>query len=139
MAEQEVKNPDETMEEAVETADETMEAQTETNAEETTDSGETKEADASETKEGKGIFKKKEKKDKDNFLGLYVGAGYGSRERYWLHPDIDSWLKYLPNSYSGISANIGLIGSRHGLTIMAGVNTLAFKYVEAEIGLGYTF
>lgn len=64
MAEQEVKNPDETMEEAVETADETMEAQTETNAEESTDSGETKEADASETKEGKGIFKKKEKKDK---------------------------------------------------------------------------
>lgn len=82
---------------------------------------------------------KKEKKDKDNFLGLYVGAGYGSRERYWLHPDIDSWLKYLPNSYSGISANIGLIGSWHGVTIMAGVNTLAFKYVEVEIGLGYTF
>ena len=82
---------------------------------------------------------KKDKKDKDNFIGLYVGVGYGSRERYWLHPDIDSWLKYLPNSYSGISANIGLIGSWHGLTIMAGVNTLAFKYVEVEIGLGYTF
>ena len=82
---------------------------------------------------------KKEKKDKDNFLGWYVGAGYGSRERYWLHPDIDSWQKYLPNSYSGISANIGLIGSWHGLTIMAGVNTLVFKYVEVEIGLGYTF
>ena len=82
---------------------------------------------------------KKEKKDKDNFIGLYLGAGYGSRERYWLHPDIDSWLKYLPNSYSGISANIGLIGSWHGVTIMAGVNTLAFKYMEVEIGLGYTF
>lgn len=61
MAEQEVKNPDETMEEAVETAEETMEAQTEANAEETADSEETKDADA---KEGKGIFKKKEKKDK---------------------------------------------------------------------------
>ena len=82
---------------------------------------------------------KKEKKDKDNFIGLYVGAGYGSRERYWLHPNVDRWLKYLPNSYSGVSANIGLIGSWHGVTIMAGVNSLAFKYMEVEIGLGYTF
>ncbi len=65
MAEQEVKNPDETMEEAVETADETMEAQTEAGAEETADAAETAEAEATEgTKEGKGLFKKKEKKDK---------------------------------------------------------------------------
>ena len=61
MAEKEVKNPDETMEAAV---DETMETQAEANAGETADSEETKEAEASETKEGKGIFKKKEKKDK---------------------------------------------------------------------------
>ena len=65
MAEQEVKNPDETMEEAVETAEETMEAQAETGAEETADAAETAEAEATEgTKEGKGLFKKKEKKDK---------------------------------------------------------------------------
>ena len=60
MAEQEVKSPDETMEEAVETAEETMEAQ----VEETADSEEANDAEASEAKEGKGIFKKKEKKDK---------------------------------------------------------------------------
>ena len=65
MAEQEVKNPDETMEEAV---DETMEAQTEETvaeaAEETVETAET-EAEASEDAiEGKGFFKKKEKKDK---------------------------------------------------------------------------
>ena len=61
MAEQEVKNPDETMEEAVE---ETMEAQT-GDAEDTADATETTEAEAAEgTKEGKGLFKKKEKKDK---------------------------------------------------------------------------
>ncbi len=82
---------------------------------------------------------KKEKKDKDNFLGLYFGAGYGSRDRYWLNRNIERWMKYQPNSYSGVSANIGLIGSWHGVTIMAGVNTLAFKYMEVEIGLGYTF
>ena len=64
MAEQEVKNPEETMEEAVE---ETMEAGEETVAEETEDTAETAGAEAEGTedaKEGKGFFKKKEKKDK---------------------------------------------------------------------------
>ena len=60
MAEQEVKNPDETMEKAVE---ETMEAQAEEtvagNTEEITEAEATEDA-----KEGKGLFKKKEKKDK---------------------------------------------------------------------------
>ena len=66
MAEQEIKNPEETMEEAVETAEETMEAQAEENAgEETADAAEGTEAEAAEgAKEGKGLFKKKEKKDK---------------------------------------------------------------------------
>ncbi len=63
MAEQEVKNPDETMEEAVE---ETMEAPVEeTVAEAAEETVEAAEAEATEeTKEGKGLFKKKEKKDK---------------------------------------------------------------------------
>ena len=60
MAEQEVKNPDETMEESVE---ETMEAQEEETV--AGDTEETAEAEATEdAKEGKGLFKKKEKKDK---------------------------------------------------------------------------
>ena len=63
MAEKEVKNPDETMEEAVE---ETMEAPVEeTIAGDTEETVEVAEAEATEeTKEGKGLFKKKEKKDK---------------------------------------------------------------------------
>ena len=66
MAEQEVKNPDETMEEAVETAEETMDMQNEAGeAEDTADATEATEAEVAEgTKEGKGLFKKKEKKDK---------------------------------------------------------------------------
>ena len=65
MAEQEVKNPDETMEDAVETAEDTVDMQTEGNTEAVADSEETKEAEgAEEAKEGKGLFKKKEKKDK---------------------------------------------------------------------------
>lgn len=61
MAEQEVKNPEETMEEAIENAEDTMETEDEANAGE--EVVETQEA-AEETKEGKGFFKKKEKKDK---------------------------------------------------------------------------
>lgn len=69
MAEQEVKSPEETMEETVETAEETMETQAEEtvagDTEETADTAETAEAEAEEgAKEGKGLFKKKEKKDK---------------------------------------------------------------------------
>ena len=63
MAEQEVKNPDETMEEAVEETMETTAEETVAGAEEET--VEAAEAEATEeTKEGKGLFKKKEKKDK---------------------------------------------------------------------------
>ncbi len=80
----------------------------------------------------------KEKKDKDDFLGIYFGAGYGSRERFWYNAGVNKWGKYYPNSYHGVSANIGVIGSIHGMTLMAGVNTLAFKYAEIEIGVGYT-
>ena len=82
---------------------------------------------------------KKEKKDKDTFCGMYFGAGYGSRERYWYNTAVKEWVKYYPNSYHGLSANIGVIGSIQGMTLMAGMNTLAFKYTEIEIGLGYTF
>ena len=82
---------------------------------------------------------KKEKKDKDTFCGMYFGAGYGSRERYWYNTAVKEWRKYYPNSYHGVSVNIGVIGSIQGMTLMAGMNTLAFKYTEIEIGLGYTF
>lgn len=61
MAEQEVKNPEETMEEAIENAEATMETEAEANAGE--EAVEAQEA-AEGAKEGKGIFKKKEKKDK---------------------------------------------------------------------------
>ncbi len=65
MAEQDVKNQDVTVEEATETVEETMETVAE-GAEETADATEAAEAQADEAgaKEGKGIFKKKEKKDK---------------------------------------------------------------------------
>lgn len=81
----------------------------------------------------------KEKKYRNDFLGGYCGVGYGSRKRYYWNDSFDSWVLYPANLYQGISANIGLIGSWHGWTLMAGLNTIAFKYMEVEMGIGYTF
>ena len=78
MAEQEVKNPDETMEEAVETAEETMDMQNEAGeAEETADATEATEAEAAEgTKEGKGLFPTSAVFSTDlHSLGQYIQEG----------------------------------------------------------------
>lgn len=69
MAEKEVKDPEETMEETADAVEEAMETQAENmtagDAEEYADTGDTAEAEAAEDdKSGRGIFKKKEKKDK---------------------------------------------------------------------------
>ena len=81
---------------------------------------------------------KKDKKSKRSHFGMYVGAGYGARTRYLETFDY-GWQKYLPNSYSGFSVDAGVIGSIHGFTLSAGVNTIGFKYMEIELGIGWTF
>ena len=81
---------------------------------------------------------KKDKKSKRSHFGMYVGAGYGARTRYLETFDY-GWQKYLPNSYSGMSVDAGVIGSIHGFTLSAGVNTIGFKYMEIELGIGWTF
>ena len=77
-------------------------------------------------------------KPKNTNLGIYVGAGYGARTRYLETVDY-GWQKYMPNSYSGVSVDAGMIGSIYGFTLSAGVNTIGFKYMEIEMGVGYTF
>ena len=73
-----------------------------------------------------------------NTLGLYVGGGYGSRRMLWETVD-EQWIEYSPTSYSGFSMNVGVMGSIYGLTIKAGVNTVNFKYLELEAGIGWMF
>ncbi len=75
---------------------------------------------------------------KNNMIGLYVGAGYGMRELLWEKSNGD-WVRYNPTSASGVSAGAGVIGSVAGVTLTAGVNTIQFKYLEIEFGIGYTF
>ena len=81
---------------------------------------------------------KKDKKSKRSHFGMYLGAGYGARTRYLETFDY-GWQKYLPNSYSGFSVDAGVIGSIHGFTLSAGVNTIGFNYMEIELGIGWTF
>jgi hypothetical protein len=81
---------------------------------------------------------KKRMNYKNNMIGLYVGAGYGMRELLWEKSNGD-WVKYNPTSASGVSVGAGVIGSVAGVTLTAGVNTIQFKYLEIEFGIGYTF
>lgn len=77
-------------------------------------------------------------KNKFNTLGFYVGAGYGKRELQWETTD-GLWVKYAPTSHTGFSGNIGVLGSIYGVTLNVGLNTINFKYVEVEAGIGYMF
>lgn len=77
-------------------------------------------------------------KNKFNTLGFYVGAGYGKRELQWETTD-GLWVKYVPTSHNGFSGNIGVFSSIYGVTLNVGLNTINFKYVEVEAGIGYMF
>lgn len=74
----------------------------------------------------------------NSMFGLYAGLGYGQYTRFWEIED-GSWIIYEPTAIKGLSFGSGLIGSIKGLTISAGVNTILAKYLEIEMGLGWTF
>ncbi len=75
---------------------------------------------------------------KNSMFGIYAGLGYGQYARYWEIAD-GRWFEYAPTSVQGLSVGGGVIGSIKGLTISAGVNTIMAKYMEIEMGLGWTF
>ena len=75
---------------------------------------------------------------KNSMFGVYAGLGYGQYARYWEIAD-GRWIEYAPSSISGLSFGGGVIGSIKGLTINVGVNTIMAKYMEIEVGLGWTF
>ena len=77
-------------------------------------------------------------KNKFNTVGLYLGAGYGKREVYW-HTLDSQWVLYNPSSSSGMSVDTGVFGSIYGVTLSAGITTIAFQYAELTVGLGYIF
>lgn len=76
-------------------------------------------------------------------LYLYLGAGYGERKVYWQlineTSDEQQYLLYQPNSTTGVSAEAGLMFSIKGFTMELGVNTINFKYMELQAGIGWMF
>lgn len=79
----------------------------------------------------------REKKKKQNAIGVYLGAGYGKREVLWETTN-RTWVKYGPNSYEGVFGDAGLMCSFGGLTISFGASTIGFKYMELHVGAGFT-
>lgn len=73
-----------------------------------------------------------------NTFGFYIGGGYGKRELQWETTD-GVWVKYEPTSHSGFCGNVGIFGSFYGVTLNVGVNTINFKYLDLEAGIGIMF
>lgn len=71
-------------------------------------------------------------------FGVYAGAGYGVYQHAW-QLNNGNWVEYGPTSAKGLSATAGIIGSVHGFTLKAGVNTIGFRYMEIEAGIGWMF
>ena len=71
-------------------------------------------------------------------LYLYLGGGYGKQELSW-EMGGGEWVRYAPNSYKGFSGNLGIFGSVSGVTLSFGLNTINFKYLEVEAGIGFMF
>ena len=74
----------------------------------------------------------------NSMFGVYAGLGHGQYSRYWQIED-GRWIEYAPAATQGVSFGGGVIGSIKGLTISAGVNSIMAKYMEIEMGLGWTF
>ncbi len=87
---------------------------------------------------GQIIEKSKSPTNHFNTLGVYLGAGWYSRNVFWETANSDLvWVDYSHNNDYCLS--IGLIGSLYGFTLKAGVNTIHFQLTELELGLGWMF
>ena len=68
----------------------------------------------------------------------YVGVGYGSRGLYW--KDFQGeWAKVTDKSCAGVALDAGVALKFGKIALTLGVNNTAFKYTEAEVGIGVMF
>lgn len=68
----------------------------------------------------------------------YVGVGYGSRGLYW--KDFQGeWAKVIDKSCAGVAFDAGVALKFGKIALTLGVNNTAFKYTEAEVGIGVMF
>ncbi len=83
-----------------------------------------------------------------SWLYTSVGLGYGNRELLCEYATIDNadyrkenwyWAKNLDYSYSGLAADVDVMFKFGPIFISAGCNTLNFKYVDLNTGVGVFF
>ena len=71
-------------------------------------------------------------------LYMYMGGGYGWRNAVY-EAGNDTWAKNVERSYEGYEVEGGLIFRLFGLSMMVGVQTNQFKYMELSGGVGFIF
>ena len=73
-----------------------------------------------------------------SWLTLYAGAGYGWRSLCW--EDVSgNWALVSDASYRGVAADLGAVFSIDRFALSAGVTTIGFGRVDANLGLGIFF
>ena len=71
-------------------------------------------------------------------MRLYAGAGYGARSVLWEDAS-GRWARVSDLSFSGLSADAGLLFDIGHLTLMSGISSIAFRTLVLELGLGFVF
>lgn len=70
-------------------------------------------------------------------IAIYLGATYGQRYQLWQTAD-GQWITYGPTAYKGFGGEVGIIADIRGFSLMVGVSTIEFKYMEINAGIGWT-
>ncbi|HNQ67275.1 MAG TPA: hypothetical protein PKN32_02770 [Bacteroidales bacterium] len=79
---------------------------------------------------------------------LYAGAGFGSRALYWNAKEYsilnseeigDIWAKNVNNSFLGGEIELGMMFRIKRFNISFGINSINFKFYEANAGIGFFF
>ena len=71
-------------------------------------------------------------------ISVYAGAGAGTLTLTWMDMDT-SWAKVSDLSHSGIAAEAGLVAGWKFLAFSAGVTTVKFHTIQANVGVGVRF
>ena len=74
-------------------------------------------------------------------VSILAGAGYGARKLFWENSG-GVWMRVTDCSYSGVAAEAGALftlGRRESFCLSAKAGTIAFKYLDFTVGIGYRF
>lgn len=71
-------------------------------------------------------------------LYAYAGLGYGNRIMAWETVDAEL-VRNMDHSTEGVAVEIGAIGTYKNIALSLGCQTINFKYVEMNVGLGVFF